>query len=194
MMLKYTPRRFTPVLFVNSIFVALVDHGFIVLVPFKSLDELVPGLDELFVLCRSPCEPSDLTQWPPVMDENSTETTGHLKMTVLCEFWSQAFSLFSNMDPCTIQCPDKQQIHLTPPSLRSSSGGLYEIATCFQCFGKRAQVAVVTSGDQEDVISVSEIGFDVPLLSHFLLQDVLSLHHCQKNGITDFTTRNKSNA
>ena len=45
----------------NSKFFELVDHGFIVVVPFKSLDEPVPGLDELFVLCRPPCEPSDLS-------------------------------------------------------------------------------------------------------------------------------------
>ena len=76
MMLKYTPRRFTlgfhlPEVHYRSLcelqIFALVDLGFIVVVPSKSLDETVPGLDELFVLCRSPCEPSDLTQWPPVM-------------------------------------------------------------------------------------------------------------------------------
>ena len=75
-MLKYTPRRFTlgfhlPEVHPRSLrelqIFALVDHGFIVVVPFKSLDEPVPGLGELFVLCRSPCEPLDLTQWPPVM-------------------------------------------------------------------------------------------------------------------------------
>ena len=41
----------------------------------------------------------------------------------------------------------------------------------FPVFRMRAEVAVATSGDQEAVISVSEIGFDVPLLSHFLFQD-----------------------
>ena len=92
-------------------------------------------------------------------------------MTVLCEFWSQAFSLFSNVDPSTIQCPEKQQIHLTPPSLRSSTGTCTRL---FPVFRKRAEVAVATSGDQEDVISESEIDFDVSLLSHFLLQDFLS--------------------
>ena len=39
----------------------------------------------------------------------------------------------------------------------------------FPVFRKRAEVAVATSGDQEDVVSVSEIGFDAPLSSHFLL-------------------------
>ena len=133
------------------------------------------------------------TSYVPNPDENSTGTAGHLKMTVLCEFWSQASSLFSNVNLCTIQCPGKQQIHLTQPSLRSNAG-LVRDCNVFPVFRKRIEVAVATSGDQEDVFSVSEIGFDVPLLSHFLLQDFLSLHHSQKNRITDFTTRNTSNA
>ena len=75
-MLKNTPRRFTlgshlPEVHSRSLreiqIFALVDHGFIVVVPFKSLDEPIFGFDELFVLCRSSCEPLDFTQWPPVM-------------------------------------------------------------------------------------------------------------------------------
>ena len=45
----------------------------------------------------------------------------------------------------------------------------------FPVVRKRAEVAVAPSGDQEDVISVPEIGFDVPFLSHFLLQDIMTL-------------------
>ena len=103
----------------------------------------------------------------PTSDENSTATAGHQNMTVLCQFWSQAFSLFSNVDPCTIQCPDKQQIHLTQPKPSIKYGNLREIATCFQCFA-RSKITITTSGDQEDIVSVSKIGFDAPLLSHFL--------------------------
>ena len=58
----------------------------------------------------------------------------------------------------------------------------------------RAEVAVAASGDQEDVVSVSETDFDVPLSLHVLLQDKLSLHDCQKNWITYFTTCNISDA
>ena len=45
----------------------------------------------------------------------------------------------------------------------------------FPVFRKRAEFAVATSGDQEDVVSVSEIGFDVFVSSHFVLQDILSI-------------------
>ena len=62
MMLKYTPRCFTrgfhlPEVHSRSLrelqTSAIVDHGFIVVVLLKSLDEPVYGFDELFVLCRS---------------------------------------------------------------------------------------------------------------------------------------------
>ena len=65
---------------------ALVYHDFVVAVLLKSLDETVSGSDELLVLCGSSCEPSDFTQWHPVVlptsDENSMETAEHQKMTV----------------------------------------------------------------------------------------------------------------
>ena len=41
----------------------------------------------------------------------------------------------------------------------------------FPVFRKRAEVAVAASGDQEDVVSVSEVGFDVPFSLHVLLQE-----------------------
>ena len=63
----------------------------------------------------------------------------------------------------------------------------------FPVFRKSAEAIVAASGDQEDVVFVSE-GFDVLLSLHFLLQDTLSLHHTQKQRITLFTTWNKSDA
>ena len=51
----------------------------------------------------------------------------------------------------------------------------------FPVFRERAEVAVAASGDQEDVVSVSELHFDLPLSLHFLLQDKMSLRVCQKN-------------
>ena len=68
MMLKYTPRWFTlgfhlPEVHSRSLrelqIFTLVHRDFIVVVLLKSLDEPVSGFDELFVLCRSSCEPSD---------------------------------------------------------------------------------------------------------------------------------------
>ena len=88
-MFKYSPRCFTlgfhlPEVHSRSLrelhIFALVDHDFIEVVLLKSLDEPVSGFDELFVVCRSSCEPSDF--------KNSTGTAGNLKMKVLCEFWS----------------------------------------------------------------------------------------------------------
>ena len=48
-------------------------------------------------------------------------------------------------------------------------------------FRKRVKVAVAASDDQEDVVSVPAIDFDVSLLLHLLLQDIQSLHDRQKN-------------
>ena len=123
-MLKYTPCCFKlgfhlPKVHSKSLrelkISALVDHDFIVVVLLNSLDEPVSGFDELFVLCRSSCKSSEFTQWPPVMYplrmRTQCVTAEHLKMTVVCEFWSQAFSQFSNVDTCTFKCPDEQQTH-----------------------------------------------------------------------------------
>ena len=63
----------------------------------------------------------------------------------------------------------------------------------FPVFRKSAEAIVAASGDQEDVVFVSE-GFDVLLSLQVLLQDTLSLHHSQQQRITCFTTWNKSDA
>ena len=75
------------------------------------------------------------------------ETAEHLKMTIL----SQAFSLFSNVDPSTNSFDQIRGIECD--------------CDVFPVFCKRAEAAIAAPGDQEDVVCVSEIGFDVPLSS-----------------------------
>ena len=51
--------------------------------------------------------------------------------------------------------------------------GLVRDCNVFPVLRKRDEVAVTASHNEDDVVSVSGIGFGVPLSLHFLLQDSL---------------------
>ena len=116
---------------------ALVNHCFIVVFLFKSLDELILGFSmNSIVLCRSSGKPSDFNQWPPVVHPFWMRTLrrhGTPKddgfMCVLESIFDCVFHLgplYNSVSKKTIEPVDTTQ-----PSIKY--GDLFWFSTNFQC-------------------------------------------------------------
>ena len=131
---------------------------------------------ELSLLCRSSYKPSDFIQWPsvvyPLRMRTQWPTAERLKMTVWCEFRSRVFSSFSNV-VILVQLTVRIENRLTRhnPVFNQIRWFVHD-GNFFPVFRKRVKVVVAASGDQDDVVSVSEIGlWCVSHSLHLLLQD-----------------------